>query len=316
MKKIIIIGSATQDIFLRIAPETIKQQTITNTPAIAFEEGAKINIQSLHHALGGGAINAAATLKLLEYDVYPVCKIADDAAGTFILDQLHTKNIATDYIIKNAPQPTALSFILPAPSGNRVILAYRGANSTITAEDIPFKLFPTSDALYVMPFSSAPELLMNILQQARAAQLYIAINPGKKQLQQKEFVQALEYVDLFLTNESEAQTSAKTLGFPSFSVENYAQEMLKKGPKIVVVTRGALGVFIATKEKTYTLPAPTVPIKNSVGAGDAFGACFFGMILHGKSIEEAAAAGLRNSAAILQGNDAQDGLLSLEELKA
>lgn len=315
-KKIVTIGSVTQDIFLDITSENLMQCNINNTSCIAFEEGEKIGVQSIHCAIGGGAINAAATLKLLEHDVYPVCKIANDAAGKFILEQLHKKNIPTDYVIRNAQKPTALSFILPTPSGNRTILAYRGAHKTITKDDIPFELFTTSDALYITSFSDALELLTEVLQKACAKKLFIALNPGKKQLKNKAFAQMLTnyHVDIFLTNVTEAKTFAQTLHLSPFSLATYTQEILKKGVKIVVVTRGAQGVFIATQEKTYSIPALAMTIKNSVGAGDAFGSCFFGMILHGKSIEEAASAGLRNSAAILQGHDAQDGLLNFSEL--
>lgn len=316
LKKILTIGSVTHDIFLDITLENIIQQKINNKPCITFEEGEKVDVQSIHHAIGGGAINAAATLKLLEYDVYPVCKIANDASGKFILEQLYKKNIPTDYVIRNAQTPTALSFILPAPSGNRTILAYRGANNTITKEDIPFELLTTSEALYITPLSGAPELLTDILQKARAKKLFIALNPGKKQLKNKAFAQELihHHVDIFLTNITEAKIFAQTLNLFPFSLTTYTQELLKRGVKIVVITHGAQGVFIATREKTYNLPAPTITMKNSIGAGDAFGSCFFGMILHGKSIEEAASAGLRNSAAIVQGSDAQDGLLNRSKL--
>jgi ribokinase len=314
MKKIITIGSATQDIFLHI-DEKIFQKNVNGHNYIAFEEGSKIVVNDIHYATGGGATNAAAALTLLNHDTYPVCKIASDPAGIFILEDLKARGIPTTAITIGSNKPTAVSYILPSPSGNRVILAYRGANATLQEQDIPFELIGKSDGLYITSLATElHKVLLAIVQHARASNLFISLNPGKTQLKQKELLEVLRFIDILTLNEKEAQILYDTLGLIEFSLETYATAILQRGPNIVIVTRGDQGVFVATREKQYTFPALKVEVKNTVGAGDAFSSTFFGMLMHGKDIEQSVTAGLRNSAVILQGKDTKDGLLNLADL--
>ena len=79
--------------FLHIAPEDILEIKTNDSTYIAFEEGSKFYMQGLYCDTGGGAANAAAILTLLEHKVYLVCKITQDSAGAFILNDLNNRKI-------------------------------------------------------------------------------------------------------------------------------------------------------------------------------------------------------------------------------
>lgn len=49
-----------------------------------------------------------------------------------------------------------------------------------------------------------------------------------------------------------------------------ARDWLRLGPAIVVVTRGSGGAVAVTADHTVEIPAPTVTVADTVGAGDAF----------------------------------------------
>ena len=60
-------------------------------------------------------------------------------------------------------------------------------------------------------------------------------------------------------------------------MEAYAEELLARGPKNVVIKMGAQGAFLATnrgKQRRILVPAFRVPAVDATGAGDAFNAGF------------------------------------------
>jgi sugar/nucleoside kinase (ribokinase family) len=105
----------------------------------------------------------------------------------------------------------------------------------------------------------------------------------------------------------------------SLNVRQYFAEILKRGPKIAVVTNGKEGVYVAhtvahTNELLFhpSLPAEVV---NTLGAGDAFGSGFVGALLQNLSVEQALIQGLVQATAVISVLDAQSGLLTADELK-
>ena len=50
--------------------------------------------------------------------------------------------------------------------------------------------------------------------------------------------------------------------------------MLEAGPAVVLLTRGAEGVTVLTREGEEDVPAVAVEVADTIGAGDAFGGGF------------------------------------------
>ena len=86
------------------------------------------------------------------------------------------------------------------------------------------------------------------------------------------------------------------------------------GPKVVVITNGCNGVYVATNEFIYFHPSMKVNVVNTVGAGDAFGSCFVGSLMLGSSITQALRNGIVNSASVLEDLGAKKGLLTLDQI--
>jgi sugar/nucleoside kinase (ribokinase family) len=84
----------------------------------------------------------------------------------------------------------------------------------------------------------------------------------------------LSRVDLLLINEGEADAiSGKSNAIAA------AQEILKMGPKIVVIKRGEYGFVLYSKEGYFILPAfPIANVVDPTGAGDTFAGAFFGYL--------------------------------------
>ncbi len=183
----------------------------------------------------------------------------------------------------------------------------------------------------------------------------VAINPGKSQLASNPEIlkESLKDVDILILNSTEAKQLMATLtnydksfhqAFNAsssknpcalnqpdnaaylldqpiacqgmfFSLPNFFSTILNIGPRIVVVTNGANGVYASSKKTMYFHPSIRVPVINTVGAGDAFGSAFVGSLLNGATIEKALQHGIINSASVLSHVGAKAGLLTMATLE-
>ena len=102
----------------------------------------------------------------------------------------------------------------------------------------------------------------------------------------------------------------------TFRLKDFFKITLNLGPKIIVVTDGANGVYAATKEKIYHCESLKIKnVVNTLGAGDAFSSTFCANIYKSKSIEEAMKYALINSSYVIQHSDAKTGLQDLKTLE-
>jgi sugar/nucleoside kinase (ribokinase family) len=103
------------------------------------------------------------------------------------------------------------------------------------------------------------------------------------------------------------------------NLRQYFAEILKRGPKIAVVTNGKEGVYVAhtVTHNNELLFHPSLPaeVVNTLGAGDAFGSGFVGALLQNLAVEQALIQGLVQATAVISVLDAQSGLLTTGELK-
>lgn len=346
MKKVLTIGSSMQDVFLQYqGVETLHMHTQQEDFAyVCMRAGRKIEIQNVIHYCGGGATNSAVSFARAGFDVEAFFKIGNDDAGNFILKKLAKENVATNHVTKTDKAPTGNSFIIPGPQGNSAVLVHRGANITLTKQELPEAAIQNADQLYITSLSGpAAPLLINITQLAKKHNKPVAANPGTSQLHAgAEFLkEALSGINILILNSYEAELLMTSLSItlPHLELEHKTDaslpELLKKplgstttcftlqqffnavhscGPEIIVVTNGAEGVYACDKQTIYFHPSIKINIVSSIGAGDAFGSCFVAQLNNNKPIEDALRAGIINSASVIQQLGTQSGLLTQDEI--
>lgn len=351
MKKVMVVGGATQDIFIYYETGGSSSEVKKNEKTfIMLEEGSKIEVQKLHYATGGGATNSGVSFSRLGFEVSCFFKLGKDTTAQFIYDHLNKENISQQHVVYSETTPSGTSFIIPSASGNRTILAFRGSNAEIVESEIPFyEINNNNQCIYITSLSGkSSQILLPFTKYAKEHGLMVANNPGSSQLKLGAEIikQSLAYIDIFILNCCEAQILMQTLledpeCYQRFcnlkkiaktqqpqllqtfletertclSIRHYFSEVLSRGPRIVIVTNGKEGVYAATRENIYFHPSKKTKIINSVGAGDAFGSCFVASLLHDKGIEQAIVNGIINSASVLQGVDAKSGLLTWKKLQ-
>lgn len=352
MKKILTIGGATQDIYLHYEGADYMSITCKDNSKnyMIFESGEKIEVEEILYHTGGGSTNSAVSFRRLGFEVSCFCKIGSDNAGKSILDELKKEKVNTKNIITTKKYDSGTSFIINSLQRERTIFAHRGSNGYVKENEVPFDLIKKSDQIYITSLSyNSSKLLPKIVKFARENNISVATNPGKSQLLQgtKTLIESLKHIDTFILNSTEAkqfmialikenknykklfksnkaiaQTNpANLLENPFahenfyFSIRKFFKEILKIGPKIVVVTDGAKGVYVATENQILFHPAIKTEVVDTLGAGDSFGSCFVGCLLNGFTIEKSLKAGIINSSSVIQKIGAKPGLLTLKMLE-
>ncbi len=321
-------------------------QKHSDSSYLLLPQGAKIDVPHVHYALGGGATNVAVGLKKLGFGVEAFFKTGDDVAGCTIREELTQQKISTHYCPVDKEYGTALSIIIPSREHDHVALCYRAANRHQRKEDFPLKLLKDLDLLYMGPLGGhSQELLPYLAPKAQAAGTTVALNPSMAQLTQEtdQLTEALKHTDILLVNRLESgylmQALLQERKMPLFccvtsdeptllnqylsfnttklifSLRDIAPQLLESGPKTIVITNGAEGVYVIHGQKIYFHPSiPTNPVY-SLGAGDAFSSGFIGALTLGLPIEHALVCGIINASSVIQHPDAKEGLLSLDVLE-
>ena len=70
-------------------------------------------------------------------------------------------------------------------------------------------------------------------------------------------------------------------------LENWYNDILRKGPNAVVITRGAEGVTLFNEKGRKEFPSFRVKAVDTVGAGDAFNGGFAAALAEGQTVEDA-----------------------------
>lgn len=124
--------------------------------------------------------------------------------------------------------------------------------------------------------------------------------------------QVLPYVDILISNETEAEAWATASGHPTTSLESIATALalLPKSnasrPRTVIITHGSESTTVVTADKPEApLVFPVHVLKDEEivdtnAAGDAFAGAFIGAYVSGKSIEECVEAGHKLAAICIQ----------------
>ena len=134
----------------------------------------------------------------------------------------------------------------------------------------------------------------------------IMFNPGNLELQHtRKLLGLLSDVDVLLVNKCEAQkiVEGKILTELISKIKNYVPN--------VIITDGNQGAIATDSKEVYRAGLyEDVKIKDSTGAGDAFGSGFLAAYADGESFKDSLLFASANSTSVVQHVGSKDGILS------
>jgi sugar/nucleoside kinase (ribokinase family) len=139
------------------------------------------------------------------------------------------------------------------------------------------------DASHVLLGNIQPALQLEVLEQVKKPRLALCDTmnfwiSSAPELLEKVF----RKVDVICINDGEACQFCNTSSLP-----RAARELLKLGPKRVIIKKGANGVCLFGKDTFFALPAiPLLEVKDPTGAGDTFAGGFLGCMARARVLSE------------------------------
>ena len=316
MYDIVVVGSATEDVFMNIGQTHILrwEDKQASYDFLALDYGAKIPVDDLMIDTGGGATNTATTFARMGMKTAALCRIGQDAPGDEIVKRLQGENVDTSLFIRTDQHQTGFSVIITGFTGDRTILVHRGAATELREDEIPWDILASAKWLYVGSMAGvAATLFSKLTIFGDEHGVKMAINPGSTQLKQglDALAETLQHVTVIFLNKREAH---QLTGVQPDRGPSDEREMLRllceAGCRNVVITAGVEGSHGYDGERYYTVPADRTEVVSTVGAGDAYAAACIVGLHRGLPLNEAMRVGAANAASVVSKFGAKEGILT------
>ncbi|OLB87354.1 MAG: ribokinase [Acidobacteriales bacterium 13_2_20CM_2_55_5] len=230
--------------------------------------GETIFGQKFDLGFGGKGANQAVASRLCGADVFMVARVGSDLFGPATIQNFKKLGIDATHVKQIEGVSSGVAPIFVEPNGQNRIWVVKGANDLLKPADVEAAadLLKTVDCI-VLQFEIPLETVYYSVSFARKNGIRCIVNPAPAQ---PADMNALAGLDYFVPNESEAETIT---GMPVRNVDEAkkcAEKLLSAGVKRVIITLGANGSLLASREAMEHIAAFSVKSVDSTGAGDAF----------------------------------------------
>lgn len=246
--------------------------------------GDKCFIRQLSVSPGGLTANSAVILSAFGTKTYLLDSLGDDQYTPMLLEDLRSHGIDTDYIEVLPGEENIRAQILL--SGNeKTVLLYENHKPFITMTPQKRELMEGASYIYTT--------MVNMKEIAGNRELIDdLVAHGVKIMYDAERSTFTSYDD---PDDRFYFERASVLSFNDASLEKFCagrglaaiDELIGESDKIVLLTLGAKGCIVKTREGEIAIPAYDVKPKDTTGAGDTFNAGFLHGLCSGMTLREA-----------------------------
>lgn len=253
------------------------------------DKGGEVSTDKLHKCAGGSAANLCVALARLGLDSRFIGRVSNDSLGHFLIDNFRKEKVDISQLQIDEKVGTGLQFIAITRDGERTMYGFRGANIYLSADEIDMGCVESSRFLHISGYAllSDPQrkTTVKILKVARGAGALVSLDVGVLPATRvaNRVCSILRSVDILFLGGLEVSALVGTK-----NPEKAAEDILKFGPKIVVLKLGRKGCFILTEMERVRSPAFPIKIVDTTGAGDAFDAGFLTGVIRGWGFKRAA----------------------------
>jgi len=238
---------------------------------------------------GGAPMNVTYHLNKLGVPGVLISAVGADQAGTDLLNFLEARGVSSEFVQVDAQHQTSevIATMNEAHEVSYDILT-GVAWDYISKEKLNIQAVEDAAAFVYGSLSArspkSREALLYLLKHVR----YKAfdVNLRAPHFEPELILQLMQYADLLKVNAAELQSIAGWMEMKSEEeVDIIAEIFSKYRIQEVVVTKGAAGASLYTREKRFDAPAYEVDVNDTIGSGDSFLAAFLAMKLRGEGPE-------------------------------
>lgn len=225
---------------------------------------------------GGALFNTAIALGRLGQDVGLVTGVSTDMFGEQLIDTLRDSHVSTDYCIRTH-RPTTMAFVkLVNGDAQYHFVDENSAQRMLTLQDFPL----VNDAISTLHFGCLSLIAEPC---ATAFEQYMQDNASTKVISLDPNIRPG-----FIVNETGyrqrlsrmiAQSDIVKFSDEDFawfnleqSFDDFAKNLIEQGASLVMLTQSSNGVTLFSQYGKAHIPAQTVDVVDTVGAGDNFNA--------------------------------------------
>lgn len=285
---VIVVGSVNMDlVFTGLAALPQPGETV---PASAYRT-----------LPGGKGANQASAAAGLGADVHLVACVGDDDLGDAALADLAARGVGLGHVGRTEGA-TGVAGVLIDRSGENVVIVAPGANAALGPDSVAAADPFTGREVVVVACLEVP--IETVLAWARVAREHgwtFILNPAPARELPNEL---LDLTDIVTPNATELASLAT------------AADLVARGIRAVVVTRGGEGVDVTTADGTEHVPPFAVDVVDTTGAGDAFNGALAAALAEGQELRDAVAFAAAAGALATRRVGARDALPSREEVLA
>jgi len=250
---------------------------------------------------GGSGANQAVWLGAMAADVVFAARVGQSDRAMYE-NYFRGLNVVP-VLAGDTEQPSGVLVTIVDTDGERSFLTDRGANLNLSAADLPDSLLDEVSMIMVSGYSFfAPgprAAVQSLFAAAKDRDIAIAIDPASvgflAEVGAEQFLDWTSGADWLFANADEAALLT--------GLSEYQTQMAALGERFtnVVIKRGKDGAALGGRAGLRVeLPAPSVTVVDSTGAGDAFAAGFLAALLDGEDEASAMADGIAAGAKAVQ----------------
>lgn len=280
-----VVGSSTLDIIAKTSDVEridIAGKHVEKLVCISF--ASKSELQSLELSPGGSASNSAIMMRKLGSSAYLLSAVGNDEFGRVVLADLKKSGINTATVKAFSGASTGVGLSILSPGGEKSILVFRGANSSLGASDVSEAAISDSRHVFVASLVSPKNygLFKKVLALSSRHRKPVVFAPSITMLHawMPELRKLKPHFDVVIMNYEEGSY---------YCGKGDVKGILGALPgRVVVVTKDADGAYAADKTgKYFHVSAVPVKIVDTTGAGDAFSGAFAQKYYSSGSVTEA-----------------------------
>ncbi len=232
---------------------------------------------------GGAPMNCAIACSKLGLKVGAITAVGNDAFGRFLINTLNEHGVDTSHVKIIKGTRTTLAFVVKLPGGEREFFFYRkpwslSADTELKLTDSDVEYLRRAKVVHISGFALSQEPsrseILNILPKLKAHNVLLSLDPtfridvwDSKEEARETYNEVLKYVDILL-----ATLKEYSLLFETSDIGECIRSASKTGIKIIGIKMGEKGAVLSNGDKAFFMKAYKVPVKDTVGAGDAWNA--------------------------------------------
>jgi ribokinase len=230
--------------------------------------GETIFGQKFDLGFGGKGANQAVAARLSGAEVFMVARVGSDLFGPATIENFRKQGIDPTYVKQVEGLSSGVAPIFVEPNGQNRIFVVKGANDALKPADVDAAadMLKSVDCI-VLQFEIPVETVYYTIGFARKHGIRCILNPAPAQAVD---MAALKDLDYFVPNESEAETITGSAVKNVDDAKRCAEKLIADGIRRVIITLGANGSLLATRDGSEHVAPFAVKSIDSTGAGDAF----------------------------------------------